>query len=149
MANKIILGLPIVAILLFGNVDCCKKAEVVPETDRYALLWDKNWQMSGETTNGTDTYANRAACSKDDFIYFKSDGGFIFNEGAVNCSSSRPPVINMTWLYFTNDKAYISFGLGYYDGISNGQIFELTETSFKIKFLRGTDKNMVFTYKKI
>jgi len=102
MKSAKILLVIISAVVLFAG---CKKDEDKTNKD---MLVGKTWINTALTIDPplqigditiTDLF-NQAfyACSKDDTQQFKSDGGYVFDEGASKCDPNDPQTVTGTWV---------------------------------------------------
>ena len=66
---------------------------------------NKNWKLTSEKEynyNGmpiVDLYANYAACQKDNFMRFESNGQHIIDEGATKCSGTAAQQVTYQYYY--------------------------------------------------
>jgi Lipocalin-like domain len=125
-SKKIIL----LALVAFATFSSCKKDDAA---DNAALLTTGKWKLIAETEAGKDTYTAKAACDKDDFISFTSDGKGVSDEGPLKCSASDPQTTPFTWVFSNTEKTQLvvtqsGFPLTF-------TIIELTSSTLKMSFL--------------
>ena len=96
--------LSIIAIACVMALTSCKKDTVTSNKDLLTGGSSKSWlttkitltNSAGVTADVTSTFL-AAACDKDDFVTFKSDGVYLEDEGALKCTASNPQSVAGTF----------------------------------------------------
>lgn len=139
---------------LLASSSGCKKEDNKTKTE---LLTAHAWIVKASVItpaidllgNGvlvSDLYANELftpACSKDDFTTFKTNGQFVFDEGATKCSADDPQTSTQNWTFNSDETVITTSEL---DGSSPNSItvVSLSDDELKVSFTEAID-NVSYT----
>ena len=116
-----------------GLLSCKKDPPVKTRTEllttgtwkRAALTSNPAYDWNGSGTAHTDILAHMAACEKDDFETYKTNGELEINEGATKCDPAADQTWSLTWAFINNETVIL------FEGMYEYIIDELTETTLK------------------
>ncbi|MCU0339261.1 MAG: lipocalin family protein [Spirosomaceae bacterium] len=102
--------------LLLLEVVACKRNSSEPEpipagatkADLLAGTTTKSWTLVDTKIDGLDAWSQTRPCAKDDFLSFRKDKNYEWNDGTLRCSDKIPQVYEKgTWELATNDTEII------------------------------------------
>jgi hypothetical protein len=110
--------LPLILIVSF-TISACKKKSDVPSKSKTTLLTQKSWSITKweEKTDSDpfiDAYPTWDACSKDDFILFKTNNTADFDEGPTKCDPSDPQTESSSWAFLENETKLLAQGFTFF-----------------------------------
>ena len=133
------------------------KEEAKPAT-KTEMLTDKEWVLSGLTTNPartmngkqvTDLFPYVKDCTLDDVLSFAKPNVYHFEEGAIKCSTADPQSLTGTWA-FQEDETILATTFPGYSG-NTYNIVSLDNNTLKLKaitMVNGSKYTQTFTYTK-
>ncbi len=126
--KKLILNLALLAVIVAAfSIQGCKKDEVVTNK---SLLQGFKWKVTGETTDGKESFSTQPACEKDNTLTFGTDGNAIFDEGAIKCASSDPQSTTNTYTLSADENTVTVKEAGF---SLDFKILEISKTTLKLE----------------
>ena len=132
---KLTKGIILVAIAAFAFASCKDNSStdttptVKTKTD---LITAGSWVTSDVLINGTSIWVLADACSKDDFMTFKTNGTVITDEGATKCDAADPQTTTANWSFSSDEKKVTIDG-------DMGDLVTLNETDMVVSMQDSTD----------
>lgn len=131
---KLTKGIILIAIAFFAIASCKESTDDETPTakTKTELITSGSWIVSDMLVNGTSFFALMDACSKDDFMTFKTNGTVITDEGATKCDAADPQTSSDNWSFSTDEKKITIDG-------DLGDLTTLTATDMVVTMMDSTD----------
>jgi hypothetical protein len=106
----------LLSALLLIEVVACKRNSSEPDpiptgatkADLLAGTTTKSWTLVDTKIDGIDAWSQTRPCAKDDFLAFRKDKNYEWNDGILRCSDKIPQVYEKgTWELATGDTEII------------------------------------------
>lgn len=110
-------------------ISSCSKDDD-PQLSKLEYLTQKPWKLKSVNIVGIGASAPESY-QLDDIYTFKTDGSYLFEEGASKGDPSDPQTITGTWEFAQNETV---INLSYGGFTFNQQILELNGNTLKVKF---------------
>ena len=144
--------LSILFISAFGSIlvatGILKKA-TAPHIEKMAMLIEKKWQMTDETTFAKgktfNTFKDYKTCVSDDLFTFLPDGNLIQDDNKEKCSTNQKKITNGIWAFNIQDKNKIEMALSMQ---ITAEIVDINDTSMVLKYENQVGDIVTQTYTK-
>ncbi len=131
---KLTKGIILIAIAFFAIASCKESTDDSKPAakTKTELITTGSWIVSDLLMNGASIYAFMDACSKDDFMTFKTNGTVITDEGATKCAPADPQTSSSNWSFSSDEKKITIDG-------DLGDLTTLNETDMVVTMMDSTD----------
>jgi hypothetical protein len=131
---KLTKGIILVAIAAFAFASCKESTddETPASKTKTELITSGSWVTSDVLINGASIWVLAEACSKDDFMTFKTNGTVITDEGATKCDPADPQTTTANWSFSSDEKKVTIDG-------DAGDLVTLNETDMVVTMQDSTD----------
>ncbi|PKQ66566.1 lipocalin-like domain-containing protein [Raineya orbicola] len=132
------------ALLIGLGAFSCKKKQTEPSPQEKIL---GKWKITAWTMKASnsptifDLYAIMDACTKDNYLEFRTGNVALENEGATKCNPSDPQETTGSYTLSADGKT-LTFTEG--GNTTNSEVLELSNTTMKLKNVQ-TDSGVTYT----